>query len=193
MSKRVIEPTMTKKKSVRINHNLSTSQKVGIGVGLTATALAAVGGYFFYGSKDAAKNRKKAKSWMLKAKAEVLEGLEGAKHMTKEEYDDLVTKVVKGYKTAKKASAGELVEFAKNMHAHWRDIERAGEKRIRGASQDRARYLGNEVNKKYPHGVQHRYGEKRIRGASHEKTATAARQTARRASKAAQKKRVKAR
>ena len=105
--------------------NLSTSQKVGIGVGLTATALAAVGGYFLYGSKDAAKNRKQAKSWMLKARAEVLEGLENAKHMTKEEYEALVGNVVKGYKSAKKGSAKELVEFAKDMHGRWKQIERA--------------------------------------------------------------------
>lgn len=104
-------------------------QKVGLGVGLTATALAAVGGYFLYGSPSAARNRRKAKSWMLKAKAEVLEGLEGAKHMTKEEYEDLVGKVVKGYKTAKKASPGELIGFAKDMHAHWKEIEKAGVKR----------------------------------------------------------------
>ncbi len=111
------------------NQNLSTSQKVGLGIGLTATALAAVGGYFFYGSKDAAQNRRKAKSWMLKAKAEVLEGLERAKHMTKEEYEDLVAQVAKGYKTAKTASGRELLDFAQEMHAHWKEIERTAVKK----------------------------------------------------------------
>ncbi len=111
--------------------NLSTTQKVGIGVGLTATALAAVGGYFFYGSKDAAKNRKMAKSWMLKAKAEVLEGLESAKEMTKEEYEALVAQVVKGYKTAKEASPADMIEFVKSMHAHWKDIESAAGKKTK--------------------------------------------------------------
>ncbi len=73
-------------------------------------------------------------SWMLKAKAEVLEGLENAKHMSKEEYESLVTKVVKGYKTAKKASGPELVKFAKDMHAHWKDIEHvAARKTAKGA------------------------------------------------------------
>jgi hypothetical protein len=120
---------MATKKSGKRNQGLSDAQKVSIGVGLTATALAAVGGYFFYGSKDAAKNRKMAKSWMLKAKAEVLEGLESAKEMSKEEYETLVAKVVKGYKTAKGASASDLVEFAKNMHAHWKDIESAAGKK----------------------------------------------------------------
>lgn len=119
------------KANPKTNHSLSAGQKVGIGVGLTATALAAVGGYFLYGSKDAAKNRKMAKSWMLKAKAEVLEGLESAKHMTKDEYEDLVAKVVKGYKTAKKASASELMKFAKDMHAHWKDIESAADKKTK--------------------------------------------------------------
>ena len=118
---------MANKQSSR--KGLSTAEKTAIGVGLTATALAAVGGYFFYGSKDAAKNRKMAKSWMLKAKAEVLEGLERAKHMTKEEYEELVQKVVKGYKTAKKASPSEIVDFAKDMHAHWKNIERAAAKK----------------------------------------------------------------
>lgn len=118
-----------KKKAQNTDKNLSTSQKVGLGVGLTATALAAVGGYFLYGSKDAAKNRKKAKSWMLKAKAEVLEGLESAKHMTEEEYEALVQNVVKGYKTAKKGSARELVDFAKDMHGQWKEIERVAGKR----------------------------------------------------------------
>lgn len=120
--------TMAQKKSKKDN-TLSPSQKLSIGVGLTATALAAVGGYFFYGSKDAAKNRKKAKSWMLKAKAEVLEGLEHAKHMTKEEYEELVARVAKGYKGAKNASGRELIEFAQDMHAYWKDIERAAAKK----------------------------------------------------------------
>lgn len=113
---------------------LSNEQKLGIGVGLTAAAVAAVGGYFFYGSPDAKKNRTKAKSWMLRAKAEVLEGLEGAKHLTKEEYEELVDRVAKGYKAAKRASGTELAEFAREMHAHWQDIERAGAKKTSKAA-----------------------------------------------------------
>ena len=58
--------------------DISNAQKLGIGVGLTTAAVAAVGAYFLYGSKDAPKNRKKVKSWALKAKGEVLEVLEKA-------------------------------------------------------------------------------------------------------------------
>lgn len=124
---------MAKKQSSR--RGLSTAEKTAIGVGLTATALAAVGGYFFYGSKDAAKNRRKAKSWMLKAKGEVLEGLEKASHMTQDEYEALVEKVVKGYRTARKASAAEIIDFARDMRAHWKEIEQAGKKRSKDAAQ----------------------------------------------------------
>ena len=122
------------KKAAAPKKGLSGGQKLGIGVGLTAAAVAAVGGYFFYGSPDAKKNRTKAKSWMLRAKAEVLEGLEGAKHLTKEEYAELVDRVAKGYKAAKSASGAELAEFAREMHAHWRTIERAGAKKTAKAA-----------------------------------------------------------
>lgn len=127
---------------------LSASQKVGLGVGLTAATLAAVGGYFFYGSKDAAQNRKQAKSWMLKAKGEVLEGLERAKHMTKEEYEDLVAHVAQGYKRSKNVSARELTKFAADMQEHWKDIERAGAKRTAKAAGSVAKRARKVANKK---------------------------------------------
>ena len=62
--------------------SLTSGQKVGIGIGVSATMLAAVGGYFLYGAKDAKKNRKTVNSWMLKAKAEVLEGIETLVELT---------------------------------------------------------------------------------------------------------------
>ncbi len=138
---------MAQKKSGK-GGGLSDAQKVGIGVGLTATALAAVGGYFFYGSKDAAQNRKKAKSWMLKAKAEVLEGLESAKTMTQEEYEALVQNVVKGYKTAKGASTRELMDFARDMRAHWKDIERATAKKTAKTATKVAKRASKKATKK---------------------------------------------
>ena len=109
-------------------------QKKSSHVGAIATVIAgltaaAVGAYYLYGSDDAKKHRAKVKSWMLKAKAEVLEGLEHAKHMTKEEYEELVARVAKGYKGAKNASARELIDFGKDMHAYWKDIERATAKK----------------------------------------------------------------
>lgn len=129
----------TKKAAKGKRTSLSSGQKVGIGVGLTAAALAAAGGYFLYGSKNAAKNRKQVKSWALKARAEVLEGLEGAKHMTKEEYEQLVASVIKGYRGAKGASARELADLATEMHAHWREMERTHKKPAKKAMKKTAK------------------------------------------------------
>ena len=91
---------------------------------MTAAAVTAVGAYFLYGSKDAAKNRKKVKSWMLKAKAEVLEGLEKAQEMTKDEYEDLVNNISVAYAGLQDASKKDIKEFKDEMKAHWKTIEK---------------------------------------------------------------------
>ena len=106
-------------------NDMSPAQKIGVGVGLTAAAVAAAGAYFLYGSKGASKNRKAVKSWALKAKAEVLERLEGAKEMSQEEYEQLISSVASAYAGVKEASKGELKDFKTEMLDHWRAIERA--------------------------------------------------------------------
>jgi hypothetical protein len=95
---------------------------VGVGVGLTAAAAALAGAYFLYGSKNAAKNRKIVKSWALKAKADVLEVLEKAESMTKEEFEKVVATVGAGYVAAKQMSQGDLSAFQKEMMTHWKDL-----------------------------------------------------------------------
>jgi hypothetical protein len=102
--------------------NVSNNQAVGIGVGITAAAVAAAGAFFLYGSKNAAKNRKAVKSWTLKAKAEVLEKIEQAKDMTKEEYEQLIDTVSGAYKDVKNASKVDLSTFKKEMKEHWSNI-----------------------------------------------------------------------
>ncbi len=107
----------TKKKS-----GVSNNQAVGIGVGLTAAAVAAASAFFLYGSKNAAKNRKAVKSWTLKAKADVLEKIEQAKDMSKEEYEQLIDTVSGAYKDVKNASKVDLATFKKEMKEHWNNI-----------------------------------------------------------------------
>lgn len=111
----------TKKQSSK-DTGLTSKQALGLGLGITAAVAAAAGGFFLYGSKNAAKNRKLVKSWALKAKAEVLEGLEKAKNMSQEEYEQLVETVVGTYLTAKSASKAELSDFKKEMKEHWKVI-----------------------------------------------------------------------
>ncbi len=100
---------------------------VGIGVGVTAALLSAAGAYFLYGSKDAARNRKTVKSWMLKAKAEVLEGIEKAQDLSKEDYERMVNKSVAAYSKLKGASAAEIAQFAGEMKSHWKLLEKKGQ------------------------------------------------------------------
>lgn len=99
-------------------------QKAGIGLGLTAAATTMAGAYFLYGSKNATHNRKKVKSWALKAKADVLEGLEKAEEITEGEYAKLVETASGVYGTVKNASKGEVVDFKKEMLTHWNDLQK---------------------------------------------------------------------
>jgi 6-phosphogluconolactonase (cycloisomerase 2 family) len=111
------------KKEVK-KSGLTPAQKVSVGVGLTAAAVAAAGAYFLYGSKNAAKNRKAVKSWMLKAKAEVLEKLEEAKEMSQEEFQEVVNNVAGAYSAVKSASKAEVKAFKDEMLESWKAIEK---------------------------------------------------------------------
>lgn len=101
---------------------MSNKQAIGLGLGITAAVAAAAGGFFLYGSKNAASNRKAVKSWALKAKAEVLEGIEKAKDMSQEEYETLINTVAATYLSAKSASKNELADFKKEMKDHWQGL-----------------------------------------------------------------------
>lgn len=118
---------MAKKAVKKVTHmNKNTKAAVGIGIGVTAALASAAGAYFLYGSKHAAQNRKQVKSWALKAKAEVLEGLETAQNMSKADYEQLVDRAVKGYSKIKDIKPAELVSLAREMKAHWKDMEKKG-------------------------------------------------------------------
>ena len=117
---------MAQKKTTK--KEMSTEQKIGVGVGLTAAAVAAAGAYFLYGSEKADKNRKAVKSWALKAKADVLEKLEDAKEMSKDEYEELIAAVAGTYAGVKTASKKDLKEFSAEMMDHWQKIEKAASK-----------------------------------------------------------------
>lgn len=106
--------------------DISNAQKLGIGVGLTTAAVAAVGAYFLYGSKDASKNRKQVKSWALKAKGEVLSVLEKAEKITEGEFKQLVDGVVASYAKVEKVSKKELDEFKKEMGENWNGLVKSG-------------------------------------------------------------------
>lgn len=104
----------------------SSSNAAAVGIGLTAAAVAAAGAYFLAGAPEAKNNRKKVKSWMLKAKADVLDVIEEAEQMTEGEYKQLVASATKTYGAVKKASKKDVAEFQKEMLAHWPAIVAEG-------------------------------------------------------------------
>lgn len=136
---------MAKKKEA-----LANAQKLGIGVGLTAAAVAAAGAYFLYGSKDAAKNRKKVKSWTLKAKAEVLETLENAKEITEEEFHALVAGVTETYTKVHKLSKAEVKDFKTEMISSWQDLMKSGAVNVKQVKQVIDKVTAKPAAKKAP-------------------------------------------
>ena len=120
---------MATKKTVKKN-GMSDAQKLGIGVGLTTAAVAAAGAYFLYGADDAKKTRKKVKSGILRAKAEVLETLENAQEITEAEFRDLVDGVVKTYSKVQSLSKNDLREFKTDMLENWEDLVKGGAAKV---------------------------------------------------------------
>jgi len=94
-----------------------------------AAALAAAGAYWFYGAKDAAKHRKSARSWMLRARAEVMEAVEGAVksagEIDKEAYMDIVEGVLARYSKLAGVSAVEMQQVTRDMKEVWQHMQKA--------------------------------------------------------------------
>ena len=91
--------------------------------GLAVLAAAAAGAYFLYGKGGAAR-RRKAKSWMLKMKGDVLARLEKMKKVDKTAYNRAVEEVGRHYKALKAVAPGELSAIVREMKSHWRNIEK---------------------------------------------------------------------
>lgn len=100
--------------------------------GLTGLTAAAVGAYYLYGSKNAPKNRSQVKGWMLKAKGEVLEKLEGAQEVTEAGYLSAIDAVAKKYNEIKKIEPAELESFIMSMKSHWTGIKKSVKKAVGG-------------------------------------------------------------
>lgn len=101
-----------------------TAMGAGAIMGVAAVAVAAAaGGYFLYG-KDGAKNRKKVKGWMLKAKGEVLEKVEKLKEVTEDEYQNIIDTVAAKYAAIKSIDPAEVMAMQKELKAHWKNIKK---------------------------------------------------------------------
>lgn len=102
--------------------NNSIVKNIAVGAGIVALAAAAAGTYFMYGSKDAKKNRKKVKSWTLKARGEILEQLENASEVSEEIYQKIVDEVSGKYQELKNIDKKDVADFVKEVKGHWKNI-----------------------------------------------------------------------
>ena len=89
------------------------------GAGIVA---AVAGTYFLYGSKNAGKNRKKVRSWMLKARGEILEQLENLSEVNENAYHKIVKEVSDKYRALKNIDKKDIAEFADELKSHWKNI-----------------------------------------------------------------------
>jgi hypothetical protein len=99
-----------------------------LAAGIASITAAAVGAYYLYGSKNASKNRAKVKSWMLKAKGEVLEQLENVQEVTESAYMHALNAVVQKYNALKTIDQAELESFMSEMRNHWSGIKQSVDK-----------------------------------------------------------------
>jgi hypothetical protein len=103
----------------------NTQKNVGLAVGAAAAAAAAAAGaYWLYGAKDAAKNRRAVRSWMFKARAEVLDAVEKLKDIDKEKYMAIVASVMKRYSKTAGVTAKDLSEMAKELKGAWDHMQK---------------------------------------------------------------------
>ena len=105
-------------------HNSSIVKGAVVAAGV-ATAVAAIAAtYFFYGSKNAPKNRQKIKAWMLKAKGEILEQIENASEINEKIYHNIIKEVSEKYQVLKNLDKKDVDDFAGEMKKYWKHISR---------------------------------------------------------------------
>ena len=97
------------------------SNKGGLIIAGVAVA-GAIAGYFLYGP-DGASNRKKVRAWSLKAKADVLEKVEKAKELSREQYNAIVDKATERYAKVQDVSEQELSRLNKELKRYWQTIQ----------------------------------------------------------------------
>lgn len=104
------------------------------GAKIAAVGAVALGTYLLYGSENAKRNRKKAKSWMLKAKAEALEAVEKAKSLDRESYQKIIDNIEAKYKKLKHVDNKDLARLAIELKSHYDDAAKKVKKTAKKAT-----------------------------------------------------------
>lgn len=116
-------------------------KKVGLGVGLgLAAAAASAAGYYFYASKDAAKNRKKVAKWATDMKSDVMQQAKKMKKFDQRAYKTIVDESMKAYKSVKSVDPKDLALAAAELKSNWKAVE-AEISRVSGSAKSTVKKL----------------------------------------------------
>lgn len=119
---KLIKKQMSKKANFKLDSGANHNVVKVLGIG--AIAAAAAGAYFLYGTKEGAKKRTAIKGWMLKAKGEVLEKLEGLKDVSEENYNTILESVLNKYSSLKNIDKSDVDELVIDLKKHWKNIKK---------------------------------------------------------------------
>lgn len=101
------------------------TRKIAVEAGLSLAALAAAAaGTYFLSGKKGAKNRKKIKGWMLKAKGEILQEMEHMNSMREDIYHHTIDAMAHRYQLLKNVDKKELDQLVKELKGHWKHIKK---------------------------------------------------------------------
>ncbi len=95
--------------------------------GVAAAAAGALGAaYYFYGTKGAAKHRKNAKAWMVKAEKEILTKAKKLQAATLNEknYHAIVSAVSAKYQQLSKIDKKDVENFKKTLKSAWKELKK---------------------------------------------------------------------
>lgn len=126
----------------------STKTKVGTAAAITAaTVAAAAGAYWLYGSEHAKKHRKMAKSWMLKARAEIVDAIEKIEDIDKTKFLAVAESVAQEFGSKAGATTDEISDLTKELKKVWTHVQQTGKtsvKRAKKASKKIAKKAGKK-------------------------------------------------
>jgi len=98
-------------------------KKVAVGVGLGLASVAAAGvGYYFYGSKHAAGNRKRASAWASDFRSDVLRNAKKLKKLDERSYRKIVDEAMQAYQRVRTVDRRDLMAAAQELKGNWKAI-----------------------------------------------------------------------
>jgi hypothetical protein len=121
-------------------NTISSDKIIPVAAVTAAAAAAAAGAYWLYGAKNAAQHRKLVKSWMLNARAEVMDAVGKLQDVDKEKYMEIVNEVVARY--AGHATTAEIRQVISDLKDSWNYINKQ-----KGPAKRRARAVKRSTTK----------------------------------------------